>query len=461
MRACHKRLLALEPKEQALYALTGRMNDRGVGVDLEAIPPALALLAREQAAGEARFRALTGGPGLRSYPRAAAALGLPNMKKPTVRRALRDSAAAPPTKEALQIFTRLARSSPAKLTALERRASADGRIRGSLIYAGAERTTRWSSGGVQLHNIPRGMGEATDQAFDALAVGGLDILYDDTVGTVADMLRGFFVEDPGLIVGDFAQIEARGLAWSAGQADLVASFAKGEDVYCNMASRIYGRTVTKKDKDERFMGKVTVLGCGYGMGWGKFQRFLSEVYDIDIEERMAMLVINTYRETNHRIAAWWRRLDDAFKFTVRHQKDRVQVDSRITMGTTEVGGLRYAWIGLPSQRRLWYAEPSIKEEAVEYWGRNIYKGGKWDRVSTWGGKLAENITQATSRDVMAEAMLKLDAAGFKLLLTVHDEVVALDTGSVSRYKEIMLTPPEWATGLPIDVEIFQSRRYRK
>jgi len=103
----------------------------------------------------------------------------------------------------------------------------------------------------------------------------------------------------------------------------------------------------------------------------------------------------------------------------------------------------------------------VGSKGVEYWGRNIYKGGKWDRVGTWGGKLAENITQATSRDVMAEAMLKLDVLGFELLLSVHDELVAKDNGRVEDFKTAMTTVPVWATGLPVDVEIFQSRRYRK
>lgn len=477
MRACHRRLPALGPQEARLYALTGRMNDAGVAVDLGAIPPALAALTSSSAAGVARFKELTGGPGLRSYARAAKALGLSDMQKPTVRRALRGCPTTPGWEksnamltgpvddrlhEALTLFTRLARSSPAKLTALQRRASADGRIRGSLIYAGAERTTRWSSGGVQLHNLPRGMGEKTDQAFEALEVGALDLLYDDPVGTVAEMLRGFFYEEPGLLVGDFAQIEARALAWMAGQADLVAAFAKGEDTYAMMASRIYGRTITKKkDPAERFMGKVVVLGCGYGMGWEKFQTFCSDVHDIDLSVDDAMRIIATYRQVNHRVVAWWKRLGDAFAFTVGQKKERVQVDSRIVMGMTTVGGVEYAWIQLPSGRKLYYAEPAIGKKGVEYWGRNIYKGGKWDRVGTWGGKIAENITQATSRDVMAEAMLKLDAEGFKLLLSVHDELVAVDNGRVEDFRTIMTTVPAWATGLPVDVEIFQSRRYRK
>lgn len=461
MRECYRRLLPLEPTEARLYALTGRMNDEGVGVDLDAIPGALDLLAASSAAGEARFKVLTGGPGLRSYAKAAKALGLPNMQKPTVRRALQ-TGEDERTQEALTIFTRLARSSPAKLKALQRRASADGRIRGSLIYAGAERTTRWSSGGVQLHNLPRGMGEATDRAFEALGVGAVDLLYDDPIGTVADMLRGFFLEDEGLLVGDFAQIEARALAWMAGQQDLVTAFAKGEDTYSMMASRIYGRTISKKkDPAERFMGKVVTLGCGFGMGWEKFQTFCSDVHDIDLSVDEAMRIIGTYRQVNNRIVAWWDRLGKAFEYTVRQKAARVQVDSRIVMGTTEVGGVHYAWIQLPGGRRLWYAEPAMTDKGVEYWGRNIYKGGKWDRVGTWGGKLAENITQATARDVMADAMLRLDAAGFGLLLTVHDEVVAVDNGDVAGYKSILMTPPGWASGLPIDVEIFQSRRYRK
>jgi DNA polymerase len=496
MREARRRLLPLSSTEGRLYALTGRMNDRGVAVDLAAVPPALALLEAATSAGEAEFKAITGGPGVKSYKKAAEALGLPNVKKVTVRNALRHKNVTvkvklpstvggpdrfvvrryPPTGDfppsalrAFEIFKRLARSSPAKLRAFQNRASADGRVRGALIYGGAERTTRWSSGGVQLHNLPRGLGEATDLAFDALNAGLIELLYDDAVGTIAEALRGFLVGP--FLVGDFAQIEARSLNWFAGQSDIIALFAAKKDVYCFTASKIYGREITKSSTDPklppgvspRFIGKTTELGAGYGIGSEKLQRQLDEVFDIQIDMDFAAKIVSTYRSTHSRVVQWWETLQNGFTRVVMRNLPRIQVDAKVAMGNVVVGGLRYAYIELPNGRRLYYAEPEMTADGVRYWGRNIYKGGKWDRVSTYGGKLAENVVQAFSRDVMADAMLRLDAAGYKLLLTVHDEIIAEDDGAhlLANFKDIMLCTPSWAEGLPIDVEVFQTRRYRK
>jgi DNA polymerase len=286
------------------------------------------------------------------------------------------------------------------------------------------------------------------------------------------MLRGFLVGP--VLVGDFAQIEARSLNWFANQKDVVDLFANRKDVYCYTASRIYGRPITKKDTDPRlppgvtprFIGKVTELGAGYGLGAEKFRRQLDEVYDVQIDADFAMRIIATYRASHQHVCAWWRKLEQGFAHAVQRNLPRLQVDSRIAMGNVEVGGLRYAYIELPSGRRLYYAEPEMTADGVRYWGRNIYKGGKWDRVSTYGGKLAENVTQAFARDVMAEAMIRLDAKGYKLLITVHDEVVAEDPSPkderlLSDYHDAMVVTPTWAAGLPIEVEVFRSQRYRK
>jgi DNA polymerase len=466
MRESHRRLLALEPQEAALFALTGRMNDAGVEVDIAALEPAQRLLVASSHEGEARFARLTGGPGMRSYARAAAALGLPNMKKPAVRRALRDGSTPPHVREALELYQRLARSSPAKLRAMQLRASPDGRCRGMLVYYGAAATGRWSGAGVQPQNFPRGLGEGTEQAFEALASGALELLYDDPVGTIADMLRGFFIGP--LLVGDYAQIEARMLAWRAGQLDLVKVFADHGDPYSMMASRIYGRPINKHSTDPalpdgftpRFLGKQVVLGCGYGMGPEKFRRMLSDIYDLDITAELAERAVATYRVSNGRILAYWKRLESAARYVLGTKK-AVQVDAQTGMGLTRVGGIEYLFIHLPSGRKLYYCEPELSDDGIRYWGRNIYTGGKWERIGTYGGKLAENVTQALSRDIMASAMIRLDAAGFELLLTIHDEIVAKDNGLLPAFKEIMLTPPEWAKGLPLDVETFQAQRYRK
>lgn len=468
MREVHRRLLSLSEQEQKLYVLTGEMNDRGVGVDLASIPFATELLDRENAIGEEEFRSLTGGHGVKSYKKVAEALKLPNVKKVTVRNTLRQPGLDSKVHRALTLFKRLARSSPAKLRALQNRTSKDGRVRGALIYSGAERTQRWSSGGVQLHNLPKGLGKKTDEAFAALQTGALDLLYDDSVGVVAEMLRGFFIGD--LLVGDFAQIEARTLVWYAGQQDMLELFRNHGDTYLHMASRIAGKVVKKGDTDPRFppgvdwrfIGKQTVLGAGYGLGWEKFQRALDEIYDVQIDAEFAMQVISAYRASSARVCAWWNRLQQGFNYVVATNRDRLQVDSRIAMGNLVVGGLRYAYIEIASGRRLYYAEPEMTADGPRYWGRNIYLGGKWDRVSTYGGKLAENIVQATARDVMAEAMLHLDEKGYKLLLTVHDEIIAEGPKDLlSDFHDAMVVTPRWAEGLPVEVETFHTRRYRK
>jgi DNA polymerase len=461
MRELHKRMLPMSAGEQAIEELTSKMNQRGVTIDLAAIPHAQRCLAQATGHLEQEFKGITGRP-VKSYAKVAQVLGMPDVRKPTVRKKLRDPACPPATRRALEIFTQLARSSTAKLDAMLARAP-DGVLRGALVYAGAERTGRWSSMGVQLQNIPRGLDLAAQtDAFEAIYSDTLDLAFEDPVATVADMLRGFLVGP--FVIGDFAQIEARTLAWLAGQDDLVQMFRDRGDPYCAMASRIYGRTVTKKDKDERFMGKQVVLGAGYGLGAKNFRRILDETYDVVIDEPFAERVIKTYRKANPKIVKLWDRLEVAFRYVVKNRPGRIRVhaDIPIHMGFLSHAEENYAWIELPSGRKMYYARPQFDaDDKVRYFGRNIYNAGKWELVTTYGGKLAENVTQATSRDLMAAAMLELYRAGFDLRLTVHDEVVARGKGRAEEFKAIMERVPRWAQGLPIEAEVFESHRYRK
>lgn len=289
--------------------------------------------------------------------------------------------------------------------------------------------------------------------------------------TISNMLRGYIRAAPGkiLIVGDLSQIEARSLNWLAGQDDTIRLFATGGDPYCAMASRIYGHEVTKKDKDKRFMGKQAVLGAGYGLGAHGFQFMLDETYDVQITEEFAKQVVAAYRAASPAVVKFWARLNDGFVHTVASKKERVRVTRNITTGYFKHHGVPYAWIELPSKRRLYYAEPELvstkKGPAVSYFGRDRFSKG-WSRVKTYGGKISENITQAFSRDIIAHAMLRLDAAGFNLEGTVHDEVISEEDMEGYEEKEkifhdLMIEVPPWAEGLPLDCEVFSSVRYRK
>jgi DNA polymerase bacteriophage-type len=483
MRACHQKLLPLSEKEYRVWAVTTAMNDRGVQVDLPSVDLAQGYLKDKLTKLTARFESAVGCKP-KSYKKVAAALGLPNTKRHTVRKALRKPGT--PT-GILKLFRKLTRSSTAKLKALQDRTSADGRLRGALVYAGAERTSRWSSHGVQLQNIARGLGQETDLAFQALELGILEECFSgqlrpapdpplDEIGVVVEMLRGFLHDPDGLLVGDYAQIEARVLAWIAGQADLLEAFRQHEDPYCVMASRIYEEPVTKDQKEKRFMGKQAVLGAGYGLGPGKhersdekghlipatgFVRMLDETYDVQVTEEFAKRVISIYRQANPKIVQLWDRLQRAWTYAaVQHVKlAAIPGEVKLAVGYEVVDDVEYVFFQLPSDRKLRYASPRCDaDEKLTYFGRD--KSGNWTRIKTYGGKLSENVTQAISRDILAEALLRLHEAGAPLLLTVHDEIVC-GHWDRKRFEELLLQPPPWAHGLPIEAETFESVRYRK
>jgi len=476
MRAAHKRLRALDPQEEEIRQMTARMNRRGIRIDTASIRPAQEHLEGSTRELAEEFRALVGRP-VKSYAKVAESLGLENVRKPTVRKALRRPDLPARTRRALEIFVQLSRSSTAKLEAFEWRTTRDGRLRGAFTFCGAERTGRWSSSGAQLQNLRRGLGEQTELAFRALHAGALSLAFVgepkdppepplDDVSVVADMLRGYLVGP--FWVGDLAQIEARTLAWLAGQADLVQAFRDKADPYCMMAAKIYGRPVVKKDKAERFMGKQVVLGAGYGLGSKGFSGLLDETYDVQIEDSFARRVIKTYRTANPAIVRFWRLLEAGLAHAIRNRSDRIRVQApggvALFMGLEVVGGLDYAWIELPSGRRIRYGRPEIRPDgSIRYYGRDLRNGGRWGPCPTYGGKIAENVTQAVSRDVIAEAMLRLEAAGYPLVGTVHDEVIAEKSGkgTLQEFHKLLTVAPKWADGLPIEAESFECERYRK
>ena len=259
MRSALPRLPPMSATERALWLSTEAANERGVRVDLASIPAARAFAEGHAARLEARYTAITGAKMKANTAGRAAELGLEDFRKPTVRNALRRTDLVPAVREALQIRQEGSKSSVAKLKALVNRTSPDGRLRGALVYCGAIRTGRFSSSGVQLHNLPRGLGKETETAFRALDAGVLDIVFPNEIGTIAEMLRGFLVGP--FVVADFAQIEARVLAWLAGEEWLLSAFRMKGDPYKLMASRIYGLPVEEITKDQRFMGKQVILGA--------------------------------------------------------------------------------------------------------------------------------------------------------------------------------------------------------
>jgi DNA polymerase len=269
----------------------------------------------------------------------------------------------------------------------------------------------------------------------------------------------------GLLSGDFSQIEARALVTWAGQRDMVEAFKLKKDPYKLMAARIYGKPVELITKDERFMGKQAVLGAGYQVGKFGFKNMLRVTYNVDVTEEEAERIVFAYRDANRKVVALWAAVERLAKHVVSTQAQTLKSASDVPLISMRMVK-KWLVMRLPTGRCLWYYEPEIVQgergPKIVYWGRDIKKGGKWSRVDTYGGKLVENGTQAMARDVMAEAMLRLEEAGFPVVLTVHDEIVCTEGAErMDEFEQIMRESPKWWPSLPLDVEVQHTMRYQK
>lgn len=448
------------PMEEQLFELTNKMNQRGLKVDVTEVALAQGAVNQHDALLRSEWETLVPGVNPRYPAGVAIAMRLPNVTKASVRDALKT--ATGPRKRALQLLATIKMASNAKLNALAQR-TVDGHLHGAMVFHGAGRTGRWSSMGVQVHNFPHGLGVDTNTAVEALLAGVLEMLYENPTEAISGLLRGL-IKGP-LLSGDFSQIEARTLVGLAGQHDVLRLFAEKKDPYKVMAANIYNKPVMDINKDERFMGKQAVLGAGYGVGGRGFQWMLDETYDVKVSLEEAERVVYAYRAMNKKVVELWWGVEAFIKRVMLEQPQRMmtsEIAPRIAARMVK------SWlvIKLPTGRCLWYFEPTLvtsdRGPQMMYWGRDINKGGAWGRVKTYGGKLVENITQAIARDIMAEAMLRVEAAGFHPIFTVHDEVVCQDPPErLEEFKSIMEQNLKWWPDLPLDVEVQATERYQK
>jgi DNA polymerase len=363
-------------------------------------------------------------------------------------------------RHALELRQLGGKSSVAKYQAMRDRASADGRVRGNLMYCGAS-TGRFSGQGVQIQNLPR----ETPKDWDASRVHLPNS--NSQLADLSKMIRGCIIAAPGtrLMWADYAAIEARGVAWIAGQKDLVQLFHDGADVYCDMASEIYGRVVTKADPAGRFLGKSVILGCGYSMGAARFRQACA-AQGQDISEELAQHAVGTYRTKFAKIPLLWRGLNDAIIDAVEHHGMET-----FYRNVQFIADKHWLLINLPSNRKLFYRQPRIVTHAgpfgerptVEYMAQNqLTRQWGWER--SFGGKWTENIVQGICRDLICDAMTALEAAGYPVIASVHDEVICeVPNGhsSIEEMIEIMCRVPAWATGFPINAEGKEAVRYGK
>jgi DNA polymerase bacteriophage-type len=368
----------------------------------------------------------------------------------------------------------------------------DGRLRDQLQYHKAH-TGRWTSAGMQIHNLPSPHDDLKDlqplieAVHDASRFRNLLPPTVSLADAVSSLIRPCLLASPGkvLLIGDFASIEARGVAWCARESTLLQKFAD-QDVYCDLATRIFGRPVSKEDKLRRKVGKEAVLGCGYGMGAPKFAaRCMARGLDLIAAGASAEAVVDGYRDAYPAIAGAPSSGSGGRVFRQGGLWKDIEAAARAAIETGEVsyaGRCQFGREGnalvikLPSGRRLHYRDVRIEGRVPGYCQALglpekekptiIYMDPEDAETSTYGGKLTENIVQAICRDLLAAAMLQCETQGLPVVLHVHDEIVAeVDAGAAQEalrhFAKIMATPPTWAEGFPIQVEAFVAERYFK
>jgi DNA polymerase len=458
-RELFRRLPPLPEPEQALWVIDAEINGRGFCVDLELAEAARMIVRAEQAAIDAEVAELTGGR-VTSVNQVARLTALLRERGHDVAGLTKRSVSAilahdpsPEVRRLLELRQQGARAAARKLDSLVAGADADRRLRGTLKFHAAS-TGRWSGSRFQPHNLRRVENRDLGPAIDAVRACDLARVreFGAPLAVVGDLSRSLICAAPGhvLVGADFSAIESRVLAWLAGEAwklDVYRKFDETGDTaiepYCVTASRILGRPVTPAADRDRQIGKFCELAFGFGGGLGAFRNIAP---DANFTDAQIENFKNAWRLAHPMIRGLWRGLHGAMCRAVALKVGTFK-DLRAEM---RGGNL---CLRLPSGRELAY--PEARLEHGQYNEQIVFKdnaGGAWAEVRGWHGTFVENVVQAVARDLLAGAMPRVKAAGYPIVLHVHDEVVAevpIGLGGAEEFARIMSEPPDWAAGLPI------------
>ena len=512
-RALSKKLYDLNSIERRVWILDQKINIKGIGLDVENVDHALDVYEKAFDDIKHRLTKLTGLANANSQKQFLDWMIdrghiIDDITKGTLATIL-EGEDTQGTHEAIRLRMALAKTAPKKYQSMRTRVGGGTRLHGNVMYHGAS-TGRWSSTGVNLQNIARPTVDA-DMCIKLLHARDLDLykMSDiEPMDALSSSVRGMLIPSEGkkFIIGDYASIESRALAWLAGQEDKLEIFRGHGKMYEYVASNIYKKPIENITKAERFVGKIGELACGYGGGAGALQG-MAEVYKAPMTKADAEKIKQQWRKVNPLICKFWYEIEQAAREAVQKQ------EVRQVRGIKFVVKNNFLVCQLPSGRRLYFHRPSIVDKKVvmyktpatedmpemsylyspseytsfaefekcaenagvepyefiamniQFWGVNS-KTKKWCLLDTYGGKLVENITQAVARDLMAESMLALDKSGYEIVLTVHDEIISEvgindQTRTVEDFTRIMEQTPNWADGLPVGVEAYQALRYRK
>lgn len=526
-RAADKKLLPLRHTEQRIYHLDQVINDRGVVIDRKLCQQAQQIVAKAKVRLDGLMSNLTGGAVGTCTSAAQLTAWLcsqgvetDSVAKPAVIELLeRDLPDLP--RRALELRQEAAKSSVAKIDVMLARSAFDGYMRGNLQYHGAG-TGRWAARGAQLQNLPRptytpqgtplvDVPAAVQFMYGSTSDEMLELLYAPALTVVADCIRGMIIAPAGknIYAADFSSIEARVLAWLAGQHDVLNVFRTGADIYCYTASSIYAREIDKKkDPSERQVGKVSVLALGFQGGVGAFAA-MAKTYNMKIDPAYPSVwgaasvedrerAENAYRTRGLLTAtelsreAWiaselikmaWRRANPEIE-QYWYDLEAAAIEAVLHPGRiTEARFVKYRKAGswlfcqLPSGRCIAYPFAKIVQRKMPWTdrdGKPVYKPvvqymgvdgftKKWSKQYGYGGLFAENVTQAVARDFMAEGMLRVEEADFSTAITIHDEIVTYgdEDKSLDTFVELMTTIPAWGEGCPVAAEGWKGKRYKK
>lgn len=372
-------------------------------------------------------------------------------------------------REALRIRQRLSKSSVKKYIAADRFMCDDDRFRGGFQFYGANHTGRWSGRGLQLQNLAKNSMATLDIAREFLREGNLEaleVVYDNIPDVLSQLVRTMFIPKPGcrFVVVDFSAVEARALAWVSQEAWRLESFSRDEDIYCASASRMFGVPVVKHGVNGhlRQRGKIAELALGYGGGAGALEAMGALDKDYGLKKEELPELVKTWRESNSSITKFWWDVDKAA--TKAFETGREQWVANICFGCFD----NKLQIKLPSGRILYYVNPGrimnqFGQLNLAYDGVGTNK--KWTRIPTYGPKLVENIIQGICRDILADAMLRVEAAGYDIVAHVHDEIICeipLGQSSVDEIRVIMSQLPDWADStLPLNADGYECDFYKK
>ena len=448
------------------YHLDQEINDRGVGLDMELVRQAIQMDGRSRSELTQAMKELTSLDNPNSVQQMKQWLADNGVETDTLgKKAVAEllKTAPPQLQKVLTLRQQLAKSSVKKYQAMETAVCADGRARGMFQFYGANRTGRWAGRIIQMQNLPQNHLDDLSEARGLVRVGdfdALEMLYEDVPDTLSQLIRTAFVpqENRKFIVADFSAIEARVIAWLAGEKWRQDVFAQGKDIYCASASQMFGVPVEKHGVNGhlRQKGKIAELALGYGGSVGALKAM--GALEMGLQEDELPALVSAWRQANPKIVQFWWAVD------------RAVMDAVTRKTTTKTHGIIFSarngmlFITLPSDRSLAYVKPKIGENrfgggCITYEGIGGTK--KWERLESYGPKFVENIVQATSRDILCYAMQTLRCCS--IVMHIHDEVVieADRRMSLQAVCDQMGRTPPWAKGLQLRADGYETDFYKK